>query len=133
MDAITSSADFLDSRDIIKRIEELEGYKKDLDEASDEEREDALLYFDDEDEEELEALKSLAGEADGSPDWLHGETLIRGTYFEEYARELAHDIGAVSGEQSWPNDHIDWEAAADELKQDYSIVEFYDVEYYIRA
>jgi len=114
---ITNSADVIDSRDIIDRIDYLE---------SEENRTD-------EEETELKALQELAEEASGSPDWTHGETLIRDSYFEDYARELADDIGAVDKNAGWPNNCIDWEKAADELKADYMCVDFDGVEYWIRG
>jgi hypothetical protein len=40
--------------------------------------------------------------------------------FVEYAKELADDIGAFSAGVSWPNEHIDWEKAAEALEQDYT-------------
>lgn len=52
-------------------------------------------------------------------DYHHGETLIHEDYFVEYAKELANDIGAVNADAGWPARHIDWEAAADSLKEDY--------------
>lgn len=85
------------------------------------------------DAEELAALVSLADEADGSPDWKYGETLIRDSYFEDYARELAEDCGMVKDQDTWPNRCIDWAQAADELKQDYTQVDFDGETYWIRA
>ena len=64
---------------------------------------------------------------------MHGETLIRDTYFEDYARELAEDIGAINRDASWPNNCIDWEEAASQLQQDYFSVEYGDVIYWIRG
>lgn len=116
-DEITNSQDIIDSRDIIDRIDYLE---------SEENRTE-------EEEAELKALQALAEEGEGSPDWKHGETLIRDSYFEEYAEELANDIGAVNSKASWPNNCIDWEKAADELKQDYFSVDFDGIDYWIRA
>jgi len=78
-------------------------------------------------------LLDLQGGAEGSPDWKYGETLIRNSYFQEYAQELAEDIGAVGRNAQWPNAYIDWEEAADALKQDYISVNFGDVEYWIRG
>lgn len=106
----TNSDNVIDSRDVIDAIEngDLEG-------------------------EELKALEDLAEEAEGSPDWPHGETLIRDSYFEDYARELAEDTGMVKGNEDWPLRHIDWEAAADELKGDYFSVDFDGVDYWIRS
>jgi len=84
-------------------------------------------------EEELAPLKSLADEAEGySADWRYGATLIRESYFEEYAQQLAEDIGAISSDLAWPACHIDWEAAADALKMDYTSVDFDGVDYWIR-
>ena len=55
------------------------------------------------------------------------------SYFEQYAQELAEDIGAVQKEATWPNQYIDWEAAADALKQDYMRVTYGETEYWIRT
>jgi hypothetical protein len=66
---------------------------------------------------------------------LTGDTvaaLIRDSYFEDYARQLAEDIGAIDSKASWPNNHIDWEDATDALKQDYTEVDFDGVSYWIR-
>lgn len=81
----------------------------------------------------MTALKALAEEAEPyAADWRHGETLIRRSYFVRYAEELADDIGAVNTKAGWPNNHIDWEAAARELEQDYTTVDFGGIEYLIR-
>jgi antirestriction protein len=113
--------DVLDSRDILDRIEDLETWAKDSPEdVSDGER------------EELAILKALAEEASASPDWPYGETLIRDSYFREYAEQLADDIGAVPDDAKWPLTHIDWEAAARELQYDYFPVDFDGVMYWIR-
>ena len=49
-----------------------------------------------------------------------------------YARQLAEDIGAVNPDALWPYNYIDWEAAADDLKQDYASIEFDGVTYWMR-
>lgn len=105
----------IDSRDIIARINYLTGTE------------------DEEEQAELKALEALAEEAQGSPDWKYGATLIHEGYFEEYAQELAEDIGAMGNQTEWPLYCIDWEWAASELKMDYMDVDFDDVTYYIRA
>lgn len=53
--------------------------------------------------------------------------------FEEYAQELAEDIGAIDRNLTWPNNCIDWEKAADELKYDYSEVDIEGRTYYFRS
>lgn len=113
--------DVLDSRDILDRIGDLEQWAEDgPEDVSDGER------------EELVILKALAEEASVSPGWQYGESLIRDSYFREYAEQLADDIGAVPDDAKWPLTHIDWEAAARELQADYFPVDFDGVTYWIR-
>lgn len=134
-DEITNSEDIIDSRDVIARIEWLEGELESTYEGADTDVDfDTWLEQDDSDEaRELKALRSLAEEAEGyCSDWQHGEALIRDSHFEEYAKQLAEDIGAISGEEKWPCSCIDWERASDELKQDYTSVEFDGVTYWTR-
>lgn len=82
--------------------------------------------------EELAALESLQEEVECYSDWEHGATLIRDSFFDEYAQELAVDIGAIDRDPPWPVNCIDWEQAERELQQDYSAVEFNGVTYWIR-
>jgi antirestriction protein len=49
-----------------------------------------------------------------------------------YAQDFAEDIGAIDRNAGWPLGCIDWEAAADELKSDYSSIEFDGVTYWVR-
>ena len=107
----------IDSRDVIARIDWLET------------DDDKTEY----ETEELTALRALAEEAsDYAEDWTHGECLIRDSYFVEYAEQLADDIGAIDASATWPLCHIDWDAAADSLKMDYTQVDFGGVAYWIR-
>lgn len=94
----------------------------------------ALTTFDEEEEgRELKALLALADEAEGySPDWSYGSTLIRDSYFETYAQQFAEDCCEVNPNANWPFNHIDWKSAADELKQDYTSVDFDGVDYWVR-
>lgn len=139
---LSNRQDVIDSRDVIERIEALEAEREDLKSEADDytnvkraEAQEKLAEWDESDEgQELKALKELAKEAeDYSRDWRHGETLIRDSYFKEYAQDLADDIGAVNKESSWPNNFIDWDAASDALKQDYARVDFDGVAYWIRS
>lgn len=45
--------------------------------------------------------------------------VIADYYFEEHAEELAIDLGMMNSKKRWPLNHVDWAAAAAELKQDY--------------
>jgi hypothetical protein len=139
-----NSMDVIDSKDIIERIEELQAEKEALQEAVEEagegiEEEDkitaetALEDWEKENGEELKALENLNEEGEGYGDWAHGETLIADSYFTQYAQELAYDIGAVDRNANWPLQHIDWEAAAEELKSDYACISFDGVDYWMRA
>jgi len=134
---ISNSDDLIDSRDVIARIEELESELEALQEAVDEDPDDteAKQELDDwGDADELRILQALREEAEGyAPDWPYGETLIRDSYFTEYAQQLAEDIGEISRSDHWPNTCIDWEQAANELKNDYSCIDFDGVEYWIRS
>ena len=125
----------LDSRDIDARIEYLESELAAIGEPSttstDEERE----AWDDsaEEREELERLLQLRKDCCSDEDeWQYGVQLINDDYFEEYAEELADDIGLLKGYE-WPLNCIDWSAAAQQLQQDYSSVEFMRSTYWYRG
>ena len=114
---IDNKQDIIDSRDILERIEELENDS------------DLLEY----EQEELKILIALSKKGqEYAPDWEYGSTLIRDTYFEEYAKELAEDCGMLEKEYRWPANHIDWDAAAEELQMDYILIDFDGVEYWVR-
>jgi hypothetical protein len=172
---VHNGCDIIDSRDIIERIEELEGEiigatvtwtidgdgeepaqgevqgveenaeggvclvvtptRKDVDTDVRLFVEDTDLPNDSDDLSELLMLRALVKELDSTAGESahHGITMIRDSYFEDYARELAEDIGAIDRNATWPNNYIDWEAAADALKTDYSTVDFDGIEYWVRA
>jgi len=134
---VSNTEDKMDSRDVIARIEdleaELEGGYIDGETGVYMSDDDGDFIDMDDEYEELTALKALAAEAEDVCDWAGGEALIRDTYFKEYAEHYAEDIGAVANESQWPLYHIDWEAAADDLQQDFSSVDFDGVEYWVRS
>lgn len=159
-DEITGYEDIIDSREVIARIEWLNpwhveddrrpldsyGLGRDVaefkteDEAREyiadqpeEDRPHLAAFEDDAEATELKALQELAEESEGSADWRYGETLIADSYFEDYARELAEDIGAIDREAGWPATCIDWEEAADQLKVDYFSVEYKGMTFWIRS
>jgi hypothetical protein len=115
---VDNQADIIDSRDIIERINELTR-----------DAEDHLASEDD--LVELEILTKLAEDAEGySSDWRYGEALIRDSYFEDYAQEVAEELGMISGAEK---NCIDWERAAKELQYDYTSVDFDGVTYWLRC
>lgn len=79
----------------------------------------------------LEELEGNGGDEEWRGAW-YPVTLIRESHFEDYAQELAEDIGAIDRDAGWPLRHIDWEAAADELLIDYTSTEFDGVIYHYR-
>jgi antirestriction protein len=83
---------------------------------------------------ELATLQAFAEEASGyASDWPYGETFVRDSYFRDYAQELADEIGAIPEGYSWPASHIDWDEAADALRQDYSSAELEGVTFWYRS
>ncbi len=124
---ITNSEDLLDVRDIIARVEALEALSdKDLQRFDDNDRAELDKLT-----ELLDELKGYGGDEQWKGDW-YPVTLIRDSYFEDYAEQLADDIGAINTEIGWPNNCIDWERAARELQQDYSTVDFDGIDYWYR-
>jgi len=126
-DSISSRTDIIDSRDVIARIEELQELQED----------NSLSSLE---VEELQELLKLQEQAESSPDWEHGETLIRRSYFVTYVEELIHECYEMpqelkSGSGQWPWRHmsLDYEAAARELEQDYMEVHYFGEAYLIRS
>lgn len=134
----SNTDDIIDSRDIIARIEELraewteatEGDDPDLYDLSED---DWAFGLGAEGAAEMQALLDLVAEGKDLADWEYGETLVRDSYFVDYAQELAEDIGAVDPNAGWPNGYIDWERAARDLRMDYTSVEFDGVTYWGRS
>ena len=141
MPAPTNSDDVIDSRDVIARIQELEDELQDLEDAADEAADDTVRCAEimaeisdwkSQNGDELTALRALASEAeDYAPDWQHGATLVRESYWPTYAQEIVEDVGDMPrGIPSYIV--IDWEATADNLKVDYTEVDFDGVTYLVR-
>jgi hypothetical protein len=53
--------------------------------------------------------------------------------FEDYARDLHEDLHGRNSTESWPHNCIDWEAAAEQLKGDFSVFEYDGQDYYVRG
>lgn len=124
---VSEGQDIIDTRDIVERIKELESERDDhpTPEAWASEHEDNA--------DELKALLQVREDYCGGEDFEFGETLIADHYFEEYAEQLAEDIGAITKGATWPNDCIDWKRAAEQLQQDYSSLDFGQTTYWFRS
>ena len=133
---VSNTDDVIDSRDVIERIEELEAerttFVEDEDDEQSEEIRSLLKDWDEENGEELTALKNLADEgANESSDWAYGETLIHYDHFTEYTQQTIEDVGDLP--RNLPGYIvIDWEQTAENLKVDYSTIDFDGQTYYIR-
>ena len=147
---IHNRMDIIDSRDVIERIDKLEDILSDDFKCPDCEQSEPIPEFGEnevcphcgegvfmdleEEKQELKILRDLSEQCEGyAPDWRYGEALIRDSYFEEYAQDLAEDIGLINPDAHWPNNCINWEWAARELKMDYTCVDFDGVDYWIRS
>lgn len=125
--------DVFDSRDLIEYLDELQdALPIDFEEEKEKYLEDDGQYHDIinlyEEIQDIETvIEGLGSEA------KHGITLIRASYFIEYAKDFAHELGLMQKEDQWPYTCINWEDAADELKYDYSEIEIWGCYYYFRA
>lgn len=140
---LSNNADTLDVRDLIERIEELrgdrDGWVLGAPDGTETPNPEGWAEDEPDDAEELAALEefveSMRGQGGGDHEW-EGDwfpvTLIRDSYFEEYAEEFAGDIGAIDPKAGWPLQHIDWKAAAEALQIDYSTSEYDGVTYWWR-
>ena len=98
-----------------------------------------LETADDNTEEEKEELAELLALQDQFGRSLYDQgndydpSLILDDYFVTYAEEFARDCGMVNEQAVWPNNCIDWETAADELRHDYTCVTYGGYYYWIRG
>jgi hypothetical protein len=150
---ISNNENVVDSRDIISRIEELRDEISAEAEVDDKEAEILNEWLDDQETEypefpegsptltgairelcdEYRILKELESEAEGyASDWKFGETLIRDTYWVEYCEELCKDIGDLP-KKIPAYIEIDWEKTAENIKADYTELDWDGAKYYIRC
>lgn len=131
------TADIIDTRDIIERVEELESELEDFllstdntcigdwEEKNPEEGQELRIL-----QAILEDLKGNGGDEQWCGDW-YPVTLIRESYFTDYTREMLEDCGTIPRDlPHWI--HIDWELTAREVKVDYSEVTIDGATYFYR-
>jgi hypothetical protein len=119
-----------DSREVIERIEELQSIMEENPHC--EGCKDFQYNIDALDEDQAEEWESLIHfrdvECAGVEDFPHGATFIREDYFEEYVKDMLEQLGVdVPG---WVA--VDWTATADNVRVDYTAVEFDGDTYYVR-
>lgn len=124
---ISNTDDLIDIRDVIERFEELESAHED----------NAPFGLPDDEALEFRTLGDLieACEGNGGDEQWRGDwypvTLIRDSYFTDYAMDLLDDIGVLPADTPWYVE-IDREATAKNVQVDYTSVEFDGVTYWIR-
>lgn len=100
---------------------------------------DALNEFDQSfDRDELDLLTEVISQGEDSPDWSYGEGLIKDSYFTDYITDLINDCyelpkGMTSGDWPWRHMSMDYEAAAEEAKGDYTEINAGGETYWIRV
>lgn len=117
------NADIIDIRDIIERFEELEDIFHD--DVTDDEKDEFTQL-----QTILDDLKGNGGDEQWRGDW-YPVTLIRDSYYTEYAEELVKDI------YNLPSDipafiEIDWVKTGENMLVDYSETEIDGTTYYYR-
>lgn len=138
-----------DTRDLETRLEELESdFQVWFQQLTDDDKKDIAACWDEpldrmdehhfkeewiiatNDGEEYKNIQNLKNELGRL--FKDGTELIHQGNFEDHARQLAEDIGAIDRNASWPCNFIDWERAADCLMMDYSSVDYDGETYYYR-
>jgi hypothetical protein len=120
---ISNTDDMIDVRDVIAQIEEMEEREGG---AEDHDMCVTLRAL----QSLMDEIKSCGGDEQWRGDW-YPLTLIRDSYFVTAMRELCEDIGDFPN--GVPNYYvIDWEATADNLRADYSSVDFDGITYWYR-
>lgn len=121
---------YLDLGDLAQELEEL------VDQEQDAEDDPEGLQPTDDDKDRLAMLRGLEDQFFTTmEDYARNEsTLIEEIDFENYAQQFADEVGYVQDADSNSlMSYIDWERWADDLKQDYTEVEFDGRTYLIRA
>lgn len=122
MSNLDLTADIIDVRDIIARIEEIE----------------EIGNLDDDEKQELGCLLTIITELEsvgGGDEQWRGDwfplTLIADSYFTDYARELCEEIGDIPKELPHYIE-IDWNATARNIRVDYTPVKINGATYWTR-
>ena len=131
--------DYLDTRDLQERIDELENEIEELEEeleksVEDEDTEENELCtkrieeWHEENDEELKELNDLKDEV---PEWSYGNTLVPDEEWIDYVQELLTDCDILPKDIPWYIE-IDWEKTADNIAADYGTVDYQGKTYYYR-
>lgn len=120
------TADIIDVRDIIARVEELESAGYGMPISGNEGLKRELVDL----QSILDELEDGGGDEQWRGAW-YPVTLIRESYFVDYVQELLEDCDIIP--RNLPHYiHIDWERTARDIKVDYSEVTIDGVTYFYR-
>lgn len=133
------SGDFIRVEDITNRVEELEdeqeSAKGDWDELSELDAPPEFIEWEKENAAELDTLRELLSDLCGDGgnhqwrgDW-YPDTLIADDHFTDFARELVEDCYSLKLPDFV---EVDWEATAENVKEDYSMVDIGENTYWYR-
>lgn len=124
---VDMTADLIDVRDIIARVEELEGEIEG--EGCTEACRDMAVELHGL-QHTLSLLRGSGGDEQWRGDW-YPVMLIRSSHFTQYAREMLEDCGTIPKDlPAWVE--IDWEATAANMLYDYSAIILDNTDYYYR-
>ena len=132
--SIDHTADVIDVRDIMTRLEELEATRDEYNEWHSDPS--AWDKIEDGQPQELlflvgilEELAGYGGDEKWRGNW-YPVALIRETYFSDYAIELLNDAGDLEHIPAWVE--IDWEGTVENVRGDYSPIVIDGVTYWYR-
>lgn len=132
----------LDLDDLNERLKELIDARDDFSISADrpesesaDEAAQAWAQENPDDAAELGRLEALRDEIGSKGDLICGDAgpFVAEESFEEYAEQVAEEIGAIERGGGWPLSYIDWSRAADALKMDYRSIEWDGTTYWYRG
>lgn len=121
MTEISSTDDLIDSRNVVTRFEEL-SYASDND------------FIDDDEKLELKSLARLIMKGIDLEDWDHGAILVHSGYFTEYIKDYMQEAEAeaLNVMANIFKANLDWEGIADDMRHDFTIIEWEGETFYTR-
>lgn len=114
-----ASLDYFDSRDVVERLNSIPIESVEA---------KTLLHLLEELAEEFPPSKW----SDVRTDTNCGVSGFAEHYAVEYAQEYASDVAGMDRAEPWPFNHINWDDATEDLKEDYTEVEILGHTFYLR-
>jgi hypothetical protein len=130
MMTIQSNDDYIDLSQMRTEVDEwLADIQAEVEQDNEELGEDEIAHDigDHEDWPDYESARDFIDEAEG-----YGDYAVHEGAFTDHTEQLIEDVCGGIDLRSWPGSCIDMERAADELKYDYSCVEWDGNEFWVR-